>query len=225
MVVCVGDEGDRLGHYGRVVAVGAYRVKVEVPGKGGWHYNPAVLTKVERPSNDTERVKLLQEGHGGWNDRMIETFGKVGRVVKVDSDNDMTVHVDGTDWLFNPNSLTRVSSEGGFEAAAEPPTAGESSMCAKGTHQWNKDKCKVCKFCQKCTGYGDKCLEQWKLQLFPGGPCGCGSGEAGCERCGCCRTCAGEDDSSDRDEDISGLMRSLSTRRNQLDSANLLGNI
>ncbi|XP_019616648.1 PREDICTED: uncharacterized protein LOC109464151 [Branchiostoma belcheri] len=249
-----------LCHYGRVVAVGAYRVKVEVPGKGGWHYNPAVLTKVERPrsdssgssssndcsnsggdssdsngeaeigvgdlvrvSNDTERVKLLQEGHGGWNDRMIETFGKVGRVVKVDSDNNMTVHVDGTDLLFNPKSLTKVSSEGGFEAAAEPSTAGESSMCAKGTHQWNKDKCKVCKFCQKCTGYGDKCLEQGKLQLFPGGPCGCGSGEAGCERCGCCRTCAGEDDSSDSDEDISGLMRSLSTRRNQLDSANLLG--
>eukprot|EP00058_Branchiostoma_floridae_P025257 XP_002610747.1 hypothetical protein BRAFLDRAFT_90934 [Branchiostoma floridae] len=165
-----------LGQVGRVVAVGADRAKVEIPGKGGWLYNPDVLTKA---------------------------LGKVGRVVKVDSDNDMTVHVDGTDWLFNPGSLTRVSS-GGSQAAPKPSSAEKTSMCAKGTHQWNKDKCKVCKFCKKCTG-----------------PCGCGAGDAGCERCGCCRTCAGEDD-SDSDEDIGGLMRHLAAGRDQLTVLDLL---
>ncbi|XP_078609958.1 uncharacterized protein LOC144881098 isoform X2 [Branchiostoma floridae x Branchiostoma japonicum] len=244
-----------LGQVGRVVAVGADRAKVEIPGKGGWLYNPDVLTKVEksrsdssgsnssstsssssssgtaeisvgdlvRVSSDAGRVRLLQRGHGGWNDRMLEALGKVGRVVKVDSDNDMTVHVDGTDWLFNPGSLTRVSSGGGSQAAAKPSSAEKSSMCAKGTHQWNKDKCKVCKFCKKCTGYGGKCVEEAKGRLlrFPGGPCGCGAGDAGCERCGCCRTCAGEDD-SDSDEDIGGLMRHLAAGRDQLTVLDLL---
>ena len=86
------------------MAVGADRAKVEIPGKGGWLYNPDVLTKVEksrsdssgsnssstsssssssgtaeisvgdlvRVSSDAGRVRLLQRGHGGWNDRMLE---------------------------------------------------------------------------------------------------------------------------------------------------------
>ncbi|XP_078692363.1 uncharacterized protein LOC144922444 isoform X2 [Branchiostoma floridae x Branchiostoma belcheri] len=231
-----------LGQLGRVVAVGANRVKVEVPGKGGWLYNPAVLTKVGNDSSssnnyreaeisvgdlvlvsdDAPEVRLLQRGHGGWNDKMLEALGKVGRVVKVGSNNDIRVHVDGTYWLFNPEALTKVSSEGGSQAAAKPSTAGKSSMCAKGTHQWIKDKCKVCRFCKKCTGFGDKCVEEGKPLRLPGCLCGCGVGDAGCERCGCCRTCAGEDDSSDSDEDISGLMRHLAAGRDQLTVLDIL---
>ncbi|KAI8506477.1 E3 ubiquitin-protein ligase mib1 [Branchiostoma belcheri] len=224
-----------LGQVGRVVSVGATRVKVEVPGKGGWTYNPDVLTKVEKPSsgNSSSASSVSSSGSSGSAEISVgdlvrvsndaaRALGKVGRVVKVDSDNDMTVHIDGTDWLFNPNSLTKVSSGGGSQAAAKPSTAGKSSMCAKGTHQWNKDKCKVCRFCKKCTGFGAKCVHEGKLLRFPGGPCGCGAGDAGCERCGCCRTCAGEDDSSDSDEDISGLMRHLAAGRDQLTVLDLL---
>lgn len=56
--------------------------------------------------NDVNKVKALQRGHGGWNDDMKTAMGKTGKVLKVDSDGDLIVRVNGSRWIFNPACCT-----------------------------------------------------------------------------------------------------------------------
>lgn len=52
--------------------------------------------------NDMAQVIALQKGHGGWNDRMATAIGKTGKVIRVDSDGDLVVRVNGSRWTLNP---------------------------------------------------------------------------------------------------------------------------
>ncbi|XP_021099302.1 E3 ubiquitin-protein ligase MIB2 isoform X3 [Heterocephalus glaber] len=54
---------------------------------------------------DTEVLRDMQEGHGGWNPRMAEALGRVGKVVKVFGDGSLRVAVGGQQWTFSPSCL------------------------------------------------------------------------------------------------------------------------
>ncbi|XP_038063242.1 E3 ubiquitin-protein ligase MYCBP2-like [Patiria miniata] len=59
-------------------------------------------------------------------------------------------------------------------------------------HEWKADQCMICSLCGLCTGYGDSCVNTFQPGRNPGMVCGCGSGDSGCTKCGCCKVCAGE---------------------------------
>ena len=63
------------------------------------------------------------------------------------------------------------------------------SQCSIGQHRWNHDQCMICTVCGECTGYGLSCIASGKSERNPGMRCGCGTGDAGCIDCGCCRAC------------------------------------
>ncbi|XP_014247997.1 E3 ubiquitin-protein ligase MIB1 [Cimex lectularius] len=59
---------------------------------------------------ELEIVQTLQQGHGGWTDRMFECLGTTGVVVDIDQDHDIAVtYPSGNRWTFNPAVLTKVS--------------------------------------------------------------------------------------------------------------------
>ncbi|KAI8485137.1 Receptor-interacting serine/threonine-protein kinase 4 [Branchiostoma belcheri] len=57
---------------------------------------------IVRFSDDVEKLKTLQEGHGGWNDGMNLVAGKTGTVKKVLLDNDLLIAAIGTSFRWNP---------------------------------------------------------------------------------------------------------------------------
>ncbi|XP_046342697.2 E3 ubiquitin-protein ligase MIB2-like isoform X1 [Haliotis rufescens] len=61
-----------------------------------------MLNTVVRVLADRKKVQQLQEGHGEWNSKMEKALGKVGRVVRVDSDGDIVVSFGSSKWIFNP---------------------------------------------------------------------------------------------------------------------------
>ncbi|CAH1277481.1 MIB1 [Branchiostoma lanceolatum] len=79
-----------------------------------WCLNPKALERVNlggkvfkkgdtvRFSDDVEKLKKLQEGHGGWNDSMNLVAGKTGTLKKVLIDNDLLISAMGTSFRWNP---------------------------------------------------------------------------------------------------------------------------
>ncbi|XP_030837055.1 E3 ubiquitin-protein ligase MYCBP2 [Strongylocentrotus purpuratus] len=59
-------------------------------------------------------------------------------------------------------------------------------------HDFVTDQCMICTSCGECTGYGDSCIRSQRPGRRPGLICGCGSGDAGCSKCGMCRACIGD---------------------------------
>ncbi|XP_023313417.1 E3 ubiquitin-protein ligase MIB1 isoform X2 [Trichogramma pretiosum] len=58
---------------------------------------------------DYEVVSLLQQGHGGWTEGMMESLSATGTVVGIDEDHDIVVsYPSGNRWTFNPAVLTKV---------------------------------------------------------------------------------------------------------------------
>lgn len=83
----------------------------------------------------------------------------------------------------------------GEEEDEELESEEQEIMCPPGRHRWKYDHCMVCMACGECTGYGAACIANRRpIGREPGQECGCGSGDSGCEECGCCRTCACEED-------------------------------
>ncbi|XP_070117240.1 E3 ubiquitin-protein ligase MIB2 isoform X11 [Equus caballus] len=110
----------RVGHKGKVdlkcvgEAAGGFYYKEHLPRLG----KPAELQRrvsVDgQPFQHGDKVKCLldpdilremQEGHGGWNPRMAEALGRVGKVVKVFGDGNLRVAVGGQLWTFSPSCL------------------------------------------------------------------------------------------------------------------------
>ncbi|CAN7984895.1 unnamed protein product [Ixodes hexagonus] len=59
---------------------------------------------------DIESLKIMQDGHGGWNPRMSEVIGKIGTVHRVTDRGDIRVQYEGSNnrWTFHPDALTKV---------------------------------------------------------------------------------------------------------------------
>lgn len=83
--------------------------------------NPDCITKVDdigydcgdvvRVCEDMSLVHQLQIGHGNWIDDMAMSLGQVGRVMKIQSNGNVRVAVNGSRWLFNPKCLTPAPGE------------------------------------------------------------------------------------------------------------------
>ncbi|XP_067382661.1 E3 ubiquitin-protein ligase MIB2 isoform X7 [Channa argus] len=111
----------RMGHKGKV------DLKYVSDGQGGFYYKDhlpklgehAELQRQESADGHSfqqgDKVKCLlevdilrqmQEGHGGWNPKMAEVLGQVGKVLKVYADGDLRVAFGGQTWTFNPACLS-----------------------------------------------------------------------------------------------------------------------
>ncbi|KAK7604043.1 hypothetical protein V9T40_004316 [Parthenolecanium corni] len=71
-------------------------------------FNPGDKVKV---NVDEERLKSLQDGHGGWNPRMVQYIGEVGVVHRVTDKGDVRVQFENCSnrWTFHPAALVKVN--------------------------------------------------------------------------------------------------------------------
>ncbi|KAL8597671.1 hypothetical protein ACOMHN_012638 [Nucella lapillus] len=113
----------RVGHKGKV------DLKYITPSSGGFYYRDHLPTLGEavEPANpvtpcpfkvgdsvrcdlETEVLKQMQEGHGGWNQRMSEYVGKVGSVHRITDRGDVRVQYEAcaNRWTFHPDALRKV---------------------------------------------------------------------------------------------------------------------
>ncbi|XP_031846434.1 E3 ubiquitin-protein ligase mind bomb 2 isoform X2 [Nomia melanderi] len=108
----------KVGRVHRITEKGDVRVQFE-GCNNRWTFHPGTLTKVTckdtfslgdivRVKTDLSAVKLYQRGHGEWIDVMKNALGKTGKVIKIYSDGDLRVALDGHTWTFNPLSVTLV---------------------------------------------------------------------------------------------------------------------
>lgn len=95
---------------------------------GGSSSSQFAVGNLVRVSDDVERVKLLQRGHGEWAEAMLPTLGKVGRVQQIYHDNDLKVEICGTSWTYNPALLTKVAS--GTDSPSIGASAGAERLSA-----------------------------------------------------------------------------------------------
>lgn len=99
----------KVGYVHRVTERGDIRVQYD-GCNNRWTFHPSALTKVTsfavgdvvRIIGDLQKVKELQKGHGEWIDVMKWTLDKTGKVLKVYSDGDLRVKVNGQSWTLNP---------------------------------------------------------------------------------------------------------------------------
>ncbi|CAL7942292.1 unnamed protein product [Xylocopa violacea] len=108
----------KIGRVHRITDKGDVRIQFE-GCNNRWTFHPDALTKVTskdtfslgdivRVKTDLSTVKLYQRGHGEWIDVMKNALGKTGKVIKIYSDGDLRVALDGHTWTFNPLSVTLV---------------------------------------------------------------------------------------------------------------------
>lgn len=108
---CIG----KVGTVHRVTEKGDIRVQYE-GCNNRWTFNPGTLTKVNifavgdivRLSDDQNKVKECQRGHGEWVDIMKSSLGKLGKVKKIYRDGDLRVCIDSQTWTLNPLCVTLV---------------------------------------------------------------------------------------------------------------------
>ncbi|CAH1175954.1 unnamed protein product [Phaedon cochleariae] len=105
----------RVGLVHRVTDKGDIRVQYE-GCNNRWTFNPVSLHKVNSFAvgdvvtliSDAEKVKELQKGHGEWIEIMRNSLGKLGKVLKVYSDGDLRVQLEGQAWTLHPQCVRTV---------------------------------------------------------------------------------------------------------------------
>ncbi|XP_055385955.1 E3 ubiquitin-protein ligase MIB2 [Condylostylus longicornis] len=117
----------RLGHKGNVdlryvtPTTGGYYYKDHMPILGQTEEQQPVISAVKPVFSVGDRVKVclevdalmkLQQGHGGWNPRMVEHLGKVGIVHRITEKGDIRVQYENCPnrWTFHPAALVKVCS-------------------------------------------------------------------------------------------------------------------
>ncbi|CAH1102308.1 unnamed protein product [Psylliodes chrysocephalus] len=102
----------KIGTVHRVTDKGDIRVQYE-GCNNRWTFNPIALHKVNSFAvgdivtliSDVEKVKELQKGHGEWIEIMRNSLGKLGKVLKVYSDGDLRVQLEGHAWTLHPHCV------------------------------------------------------------------------------------------------------------------------
>ncbi|XP_060077596.1 E3 ubiquitin-protein ligase mind-bomb-like isoform X2 [Ylistrum balloti] len=112
---CIKEEGTliQLLHKGEAA-------KVQYIDGKTWDLNRKALTRIHTFSKDDlveilgdiEKVKMLQTGHGGWNDDMKQVLNKQGRIARIDNDGDIRVKVNDRMWIFNPTCVSAYTPRG-----------------------------------------------------------------------------------------------------------------
>ncbi|KAK9500491.1 hypothetical protein O3M35_001746 [Rhynocoris fuscipes] len=106
-----------VGRVHRITEKGDIRVGYQHMGTIKWTLNPRALVRVReelsvgdlvKVSNDKDAVMALQKGHGEWIHVMSSILGKTGKIVKIYSDGDLRVKVEGQVWTLNPLSVQLV---------------------------------------------------------------------------------------------------------------------
>ena len=151
----------RLGHKGKV------DLRLVQAAVGGWYYRDALpvlgLTAdtLGRPLRDqgsprftgsvafsvgdkvkvmvdAERLKEMQEGHGGWNPRMAECIGQIGTVHRVTERGDIRVQFDGSNqrWTFHPRAIHRLSAFSVGDAVRLSDDIEEVKQLQRGHGEW-----------------------------------------------------------------------------------------
>ncbi|XP_052866269.1 E3 ubiquitin-protein ligase MIB2 isoform X2 [Anopheles cruzii] len=117
----------RLGHKGNVdlryvqPAVGGYYYKDHMPVLGQPEEQQPVSPPVRshfyvgdrvQVNISEDRLKTLQQGHGGWNPRMAEYLPKIGIVHRITDKGDIRVQYEGcaNRWTFHPAALVKIFS-------------------------------------------------------------------------------------------------------------------
>eukprot|EP00499_Haloplacidia_sp_CaronLabIsolate_P000545 CAMPEP_0196797204 /NCGR_PEP_ID=MMETSP1104-20130614/38523_1 /TAXON_ID=33652 /ORGANISM="Cafeteria sp., Strain Caron Lab Isolate" /LENGTH=577 /DNA_ID=CAMNT_0042167609 /DNA_START=59 /DNA_END=1789 /DNA_ORIENTATION=- len=95
---------------------------------------------------DARHVQRLNEGHGGWNDRMAEYCGRVGTLHQIDGDGDAAVSFsDGRRWFYNPAALSPAGPPASVGMSVRVvPDAGMVQRLAEGFGGWNSDMASYC---------------------------------------------------------------------------------
>uniref|UniRef100_A0A1I8IW72 RING-type E3 ubiquitin transferase n=1 Tax=Macrostomum lignano TaxID=282301 RepID=A0A1I8IW72_9PLAT len=77
---------------------------------GGCPYRVGERVRVARSE---AQLRVMQEGHGGWNEKMSELVGQCGHVHRITERGDVRVQFDSGQaqrWTLNPDALERVAS-------------------------------------------------------------------------------------------------------------------
>ncbi|KAK7485776.1 hypothetical protein BaRGS_00022957 [Batillaria attramentaria] len=128
-----------IGKVGQVKGFAANGDAIVAFGPKKYRLVPRALKKVTKISlgdrvrviTDEDQVKVLQDGHGGYNEGMRSALGKVGEVIKIDSDGDAVVQFGRQKWVYNPACLTPAPNADVDEAAIEGDVSAVKRLLEK----------------------------------------------------------------------------------------------
>ncbi|XP_052213895.1 E3 ubiquitin-protein ligase MIB2-like isoform X2 [Dreissena polymorpha] len=143
----------RVGHKGKVdlkfiqAAGGGFYYKDHLPilGEVTEQLNPPGIShqfkvgdKV-RVDLEVEILRMMQEGHGGWNPRMGDYVGKIGTVHRITERGDVRVQYEGcaNRWTFHPGALTKVQTLSVGDTVKVIDNMARVKELQKGHGEWN----------------------------------------------------------------------------------------
>ncbi|XP_035915376.1 E3 ubiquitin-protein ligase MIB2 [Anopheles stephensi] len=143
----------RLGHKGNVdlryvqPSVGGFYYKDHMPVLGQPEEQQPVSPPVRshfyvgdrvQVAISEERLKTLQQGHGGWNPRMAEYLSKVGIVHRITDKGDIRVQYEGCSnrWTFHPAALVKIFSFNVGDIVTFIADAAVMQQLQKGHGEW-----------------------------------------------------------------------------------------
>ncbi|XP_018803462.1 PREDICTED: E3 ubiquitin-protein ligase MIB2 [Bactrocera latifrons] len=143
----------RLGHKGNVdlkctfPSIGGYYYKDHMPVLGQPEEQQPVVPTGKPSFSVGDRVKVcldvdalmkLQQGHGGWNPRMVEQLPKLGAVHRITEKGDIRVQYDNCPnrWTFHPAALVKVISFRVGDLVTIINDANKVQQLQKGHGEW-----------------------------------------------------------------------------------------
>ncbi|KAL4220948.1 E3 ubiquitin-protein ligase mib2 [Mactra antiquata] len=144
----------RVGHKGKVdlkyvqAATGGNYYRDHLPVLGEFPEvttNPGITHQFKvgdkvRVDLEVDILKIMQEGHGGWNPRMGEYIGKVGTVHRITERGDVRVQYEGCSnrWTFHPGALKKVQTLSVGDTVKVSDNIHSVKELQKGHGEWNE---------------------------------------------------------------------------------------
>jgi E3 ubiquitin-protein ligase mind-bomb len=105
-----------------------------------------------------DQFKAMQEGHGGWNQKMADLIGKIGCIHRVTDKGDIRVQYEGADnrWTICPSALVKVCSFSVGDYVRINSDEETVKNLQKGHGEWTDNmKAILNKICRVTTVYAD----------------------------------------------------------------------